>query len=100
MTRENEILKWISDGLELFSAELEGYRIVLFGSRASRLHRERSDFDLGIYGDAPVPLHTFYKISDFLDRIPTLYRIDWVDLNRAAAAVQKNALANAKVIYG
>lgn len=100
MNRENEILKWISEGLELFSSELEGYRVVLFGSRASRDHRERSDFDLGIYGDTPVPLHTFYKIGDFLDRIPTLYRIDWVDLNRAAAAVQKNALANAKVIYG
>jgi predicted nucleotidyltransferase len=73
---------------------------VLFGSRARRDHRERSDFDLGIYGETPVPLQTFYKIGDFLDRIPTLYRIDWVDLNRAAAAVQKNALANAKVIYG
>ena len=100
MTREDEILEWIRDGLERFSAELEGYRVVLFGSRSHRNHRERSDFDLGIYGDTPVPLRTFYEISDFLDQIPTLYRIDWVDLNRAAAAVKKNALSNAKVIYG
>lgn len=93
-------MAWVSEGLNQFAAELKGYRIVLFGSRAQGSPEQRSDFDFGIYGDAPVALKTFYAISDFLEQLPTLYRIDWVDLNRATDALRENALQDAKVIYG
>ncbi len=100
MNREDQILDWIRQGLSRYSEELNGYKIILFGSRAHRLHNDRSDFDLGIYGDKPVSLQTFYRISDFLESLPTLYRIDWVDLNRVVEKVKKNALKNAVVLYG
>ena len=100
MSREDQILDWIREGLRRYSEELAGYKVVLFGSRARRSHRNRSDFDLGIYGDKPVSLQTFYRISDFLEELPTLYRIDWVDLNRAVVKFRENALRNAVVIYG
>ena len=100
MNREDQILSWITEGLQRFADELQGYRIVLFGSRATGRQRDRSDFDLGIYGETPIPLKTFYKISDVLDRLPTLYRIDWVDLNRATDDLRENALKQVKVIYG
>ena len=99
MSREDQILDWIRNGLSRYSGELAGYRVVLFGSRAQRCHGDRSDFDLGIYGAEPVSLQTFYKISDFLESLPTLYRIDWVDLNRAAEKLRKNALKDAVVLY-
>ena len=100
MSREDQILGWIKTGLQRFEKELVGYRIVLFGSRASGKARARSDFDLGIYGESPVPLKTFYRLGDFFDQLPTLYRIDWVDLNRASEPLRENAKRNAKVIYG
>jgi predicted nucleotidyltransferase len=99
MSREEQILKWISEGLARYSVELKGYRICLFGSRAKRTQRDRSDFDVGIYGAQPISLRTFFAIGDFLESLPTLYRIDWVDLNRASAAVRDDALKNALVIY-
>lgn len=100
MNREDQILDWIRQGLSRYSEELTGYQVVLFGSRARRSHGERSDFDLGIYGDKPISLQVFYRISDFLESLPTLYRIDWVDLNRAAEKLRDNALNNAVVLYG
>jgi predicted nucleotidyltransferase len=100
VSREDEILAQIKQGLQQFADELQGYRIVLFGSRASGQQRQRSDFDFGIVGASPVPLKTFFRIADFLEKLPTLYRIDWVDLNRATESLRKNALLHAKVIYG
>mgnify|MGYP001550779712 CR=1 FL=1 len=100
MTTENQVLNWIREGLVSFSDELSGYRVILFGSRARGNHQPRSDFDIGIIGDHPVPLKTFFKISDFLENLPTLYRIDWVDLNRAEAALRNQALSKAEVLYG
>lgn len=100
MSREEQILSWIRQGLARFSRELEGYQVVLFGSRARRDHRPSSDFDFGVYGPRPLPLATFYEIGDFLDDLPTLYRLDWVDLNRAAPSVRNAALQHAEVLYG
>ena len=74
------------------SSELRGYRIVLFGSRAAGNARERSDFDIGIIGDEPVSLQTFYRIDDLLENIETLYKIDFVDLNRAFPSLKAEAL--------
>jgi predicted nucleotidyltransferase len=100
MNREDQILAWVAEGLNQFAGELKGYRVVLFGSRAAGTAGERSDFDLGILGESPVPLQTFYRIADFLEQLPTLFRIDWVDLNRATAAVRENAMREARVLYG
>ncbi len=100
MDREVQILDWVRHGLARYSEELVGHKVVLFGSRALRSHRDRSDFDLGIVGDEPVSLQTFYKISDFLESLPTLYRFDWVDLNRASGKFRESALKKTVVLYG
>jgi predicted nucleotidyltransferase len=100
MSREDQILNWIREGLLRYADELSGYQVVLFGSRARRNHRERSDFDIGVVGEAPLSLKTYYRISDFLESLPILYRIDWVDLNRAMGKLKENALENSVVLYG
>ena len=79
--------------------ELRGYRVFLFGSRATGNARERSDFDVGILGDAPVPLQTFYRIDDLLENIETLYKIDFVDLNRAAPSLKREALKAVEPLF-
>jgi len=78
---------------------LRGYRIILFGSRARGNADPASDFDLGVLGDQPLDLETFYEIADALEALPTLYRIDWVDLNRANAKLRRQALNDGKVLY-
>ena len=80
--------------------DLRGYRIVLFGSRAAGDARDRSDFDVGVLGDAPLPLKTFYEMEDLFDGIETLYRIDWVDLNRVSPEFRREALKKTETLYG
>ena len=86
MTREDTIKQLIKQEIIKVAPDLRGYRVFLFGSRAIGNARERSDFDIGIIGDEPISLQTFYKIDDFLDSIETLYKIDFVDFNRAASS--------------
>jgi len=81
-------------------ADLRGYQVVLFGSRTTGAARDRSDFDVGVLGDTPLPLTTFYKMEDLFDEIPTLYRIDWVDLNRVSPEFRREALKQAEVLCG
>ena len=78
---------------------LRGHRVVLFGSRAAGTARERSDFDIGVDGDAPLPLADFYVIADKLDSVRTLYRIDWVDLCRTADSFRLEALKCSRILY-
>jgi len=92
MSREATIKNLIRQEIMKVASELRGYRIVLFGSRATGNARERSDFDIGIIGEEPVSLQTFYRIDDLLENIETLYRIDFVDLNRAAPSLKTEAL--------
>ena len=92
MTREDTIKQLIKQEILKVSSELRGYRVFLFGSRAIGNARERSDFDIGIIGDEPISLQTFYKIDDLLDSIETLYKIDFVDFNRAASSLKTEAL--------
>ena len=81
-------------------ADLRGYRVFLFGSRTSGTARDRSDFDVGVLGDTPLPLATFYKMEDLFEEIPTLYRIDWVDLNRVSPEFCREALKQTEVLCG
>jgi predicted nucleotidyltransferase len=97
--RATEILNDIQ-GVLIASAELlRGHRVVLFGSRAAGTSKDRSDFDIGVDGDAPLPLTAFYAISDKLESIRTLYRIDWVDLCRTSDIFRSEALKKSRTLY-
>lgn len=98
--RERQIIQAIKDALAAIGPELRGYRVLLFGSRAAGNARTRSDFDVGVLGPQPQPLASFYKVQELLDDLDTLYRIDWVDLNRASPEFRKQALLATEVLYG
>ena len=78
---------------------LVGHQVVLYGSRAGGNAKPRSDFDLGVVGDTPLPLVDFFAIEDTLDELPTLYRIDWVDFARVSERFRTQAMQTVEVIY-
>jgi len=99
MTREDEVFKMLSDLFHGAHDRLAGHHIVLFGSRARGDAKPRSDFDIGIIGESPLPLADYYALEDQLEDLPTLYRIDWVDLMRVGKKFRQEALSNIRVIY-
>ena len=99
MNREKAIKLEIQQQLKKVGGRLKGYKVILFGSRASGHAGPRSDFDVGIIGDHPIPLTTFYHIGDLLNAIETLYTIDWVDLNRVSPAFRREAMKKMEALY-
>ena len=99
MTREDEIYQLLHDVFCDAHDRLAGHRVVLFGSRARGDARPRSDFDVGVIGETPLQLEDFYALEDQIESLPTLYRIDWVDLARAGEKLRQSVLANMEVIY-
>ena len=71
MTIEN-ILKNIIDLCTQFSAD----RVILFGSRSKGTNTDRSDIDIAVRG-----VKNIWELQEKLEEIPTLYKIDLVDLD-------------------
>lgn len=100
MSRETEIRNMIAEVMQRNAERLRGHRVFLFGSRASGDAGPHSDFDIGVVGDAPLPLKDFFSIEDQLDDLPTLYKIDWVDFNRASPRFRERAMQQTEKIDG
>jgi predicted nucleotidyltransferase len=79
--------------------QLTGYQVWLFGSRGRGTPRSNSDYDVGILGEKPLDLPTYFEIQDAMEALPTLHAIDWVDLNRATKGLRENALKEGKLLY-
>ena len=99
LAREDQIKKMIADQLYSARALLQGHKVYLYGSRAQGKSRPRSDFDIGVWGKEPLSLAAFYKLEDMLEELPTLYKIDLVDLNRTSAKFQEQALKQVETLY-
>ena len=97
--REDEIRQMLRDVCRNAHHRLSGHRVVVFGSRARGDAKPRSDFDVGVIGEAPLPLEDFYALEDQMENLPTLYRLDWVDLSRASESCRREAMADMQVIY-
>ena len=91
MSREQEVKQLIQNAVIHFKPRLKGYHVFFFGSRVAGHSRERSDFDIGISGRGALPIETFSALQDAMDDLPTLYKIDLVDLTRASSALKKQA---------
>ena len=68
--RVEEVIAEITQRCKNYGAK----RIILFGSRAT----ERSDIDIAVAGVASCDI---YELQEELEDIPTLYKIDLVDLD-------------------
>jgi predicted nucleotidyltransferase len=96
---EQSLESEIREVFQTMGTSLRGYKVILFGSRARGNADRTSDFDVGILGERPLDLKKFYKIADALEALPTLYSIDWVDLNRTSEKLRQQALKEGKVLY-
>ncbi len=99
-SRHNEIIRMIKRTCEGKKNLLAGYKVILFGSRAKGTTKNRADFDIGILGDKPLDLKNYFNLKDTLDNLPTLYRIDLVDLSRADKKFKVEALKSYQLLYG
>ena len=82
-----------------YKVHLKGYKVWIFGSRARGTEGPSSDYDIGVLGASPLDLALFFELQDALDALPTLYSIDWVDLNRASQPLREQALKEGRLLY-
>ncbi len=68
------------------------YEAFLFGSRARGNAAERSDWDIGILGPAPVRGAVIQQILGELEELPTLHRFEVVDLQTVPEDFRRRAL--------
>lgn len=95
----DRVLQLIQGVMHDAAPRLGSRRVVLFGSRAQGTARSRSDYDVAVVGDTPLPLKDFYEIETALEELPTLFRIDWVDMARVDPLFKQRALQHQKIIY-
>ena len=72
--RVEDVIEEITQRCRQYGAQ----EIILFGSRAKGTATERSDIDIAVSG---VVSHDIYELQEELENIPTLYKIDLVDLD-------------------
>ncbi|HMP77368.1 MAG TPA: nucleotidyltransferase domain-containing protein [Kiritimatiellia bacterium] len=71
----------------------EGFRFVLFGSRATGHNRPNSDWDIGVLGPRPLFPMERTRMRMVIEEWPTLHTIDLVDLTAASERFRTAALA-------
>ncbi len=87
----------IDEVQQIILAQLpNGYDVFLFGSQAKGTAMPTSDIDIGIFGKSAVPFDQMVQILNAVEAIPTLRKIDVVDLNSVDEHFKKSALADAK----
>jgi predicted nucleotidyltransferase len=91
-TRIEQVKSMIRQAFTPYRSALHGHRVMFFGSRVAGTARERSDFDVAIDGAGPVDVRLLGNIRDRLDDLPTLYRIDLVDLATLAPRTRDEML--------
>lgn len=97
--RESQVRDMIAEVMRRNARRLRGHRVFVFGSRASGRARPNSDFDIGVIGQQALSTQDYFAIEDDLDALPTLYKIDWVDFNRASPRFVERALRQIEVIH-
>lgn len=74
---DNTMLPVIQDIANQLSQMEVVETVILFGSRARRSHRERSDIDLAVVCPT-ASTRDWFKMTDVIDEAPTLLKIDLV----------------------
>jgi predicted nucleotidyltransferase len=74
------------------------FKVYLFGSWAKGLADPASDIDLAILGPQPVDDRLWLRLKEEMGSIPTLRRIDVVDLNETDESFRTEVLSYARVL--
>ena len=74
-------------------------KIFLFGSRAEKTERSRSDIDIGLLAETPVSLAVMQRLQEDLDNLETLYKFDIVDFTGRNDDFAAEAMRTIQVWY-
>lgn len=74
------------------------YKVFFFGSRVAGNSGERSDIDIGIEGPDVIPSTVMAKIRDEVAELPTLYKIDIVDMRATSPVFRRVAKQHIELI--
>lgn len=92
----NELIKTIKNKIK--PKLPRGHQILLFGSWAKGNALKTSDIDIGLLGKRKIPWKTMSKILQETENIPTLRKIDIVDLNASDKTFKKEIIKYGKTI--
>ncbi len=73
-------------------------QIVLFGSRASGNSVDSSDYDIGLRAKEPIESLAMARITSEIEELPTLRKVDIVDLSKVTKRFYATAMAQTRAI--
>lgn len=76
----------------------KGTQVILFGSWANGTAQKTSDVDIGLLAKEPLPSLTMTQIINEVSALPTLRKVDIVDLNTVDKRFKESALKNHKML--
>lgn len=74
------------------------FKIYLFGSQAKDAADPASDIDIGLLGAEPLEDLTLLRLRNEVKAIPTLRKIEIVDLNKTDDGFRREVLSHAKLL--
>ena len=90
---KKEILEIVGKKLDL-----KKYKVFFFGSRVRGDNFERADIDLGIEGPKEIDSMVWTEIEEEIEKIPTLYKIDFVDFKEVGENFYNIAKQNIEIL--
>ncbi|WP_447974998.1 nucleotidyltransferase family protein [Nitrospira sp. Kam-Ns4a] len=98
--REEQIRPLLGRVVQVVRKHLEdpSYRLLLFGSWATGSSDVTSDIDVGVLGPAPLDDLVIARIREEIERLPTLRKIEIVDLNRVEPSFRESVQRHAELL--
>ena len=93
--REKEVFNGV---IQILKKDLHPNKIILFGSRAKGNYAKTSDFDFAVDKEKPTTTKR-WQISDEVDEIAGLYKVDIVYLNSVDKGFKNIVLKTGKIVY-
>ena len=84
--------------LNIIKKYLPNSKVYLFGSRATKKHREGSDIDLAIDNEKSLELKTIFRIQNEIEKTSIPLFVDIVDLNTASENL-KNEIKKEGILW-
>jgi predicted nucleotidyltransferase len=99
--KSNTIHPVINKLVEHISAFPSVQKVILYGSRARGTHNAFSDIDIAVAGVKDrrewLHIHCLADVED--DRVPTLLKIDLVQLEHVDPSIQQSIMEEGQVLY-
>jgi predicted nucleotidyltransferase len=93
INRRLQIKQWLTQVLEDNLQDIS-YRAFIFGSQANKTELSRSDIDVGILSENSIPAVNFVRISNAIEDLPMLHKIDLVDFTNVDERFKTVAMKN------